>query len=205
MEHLKLILFLFGFYSSILYSETCTFEYSIYNVREKKSLERKKVKTTFKKALKDKRGCSVCQEAQRLIHLKNGVKFKACALLSEDIRLQLNKALDDGFPIQKVIGYQPQVSRGAIDQKGNRTEFSNHSFGSAIDINPKNNGLYDNCLEWNSHCRLRKGGAWRPNEDPFSIQRKSKLIKGLHSIGLKWGGNLLGRQKDFMHFSEEGN
>jgi hypothetical protein len=183
---------------------SCTYEYSIYNVRIKKSSEYRKVK--IKKADHvDKLGCSLCREDQKLVVLKNRVSFLICHKLAKKVEKVLNSALDRGFPIKEVIGYRPQKSRGRLDENGNRTEFSNHSFGTAIDINPNANGLYENCFRWGTHCRLRRGGLWLPGENPFSIPRDSPLIKAMAKIGLKWGGRLFGQQKDFMHFSLYGN
>jgi hypothetical protein len=96
------------------------------------------------------------------------------------------------------------LTRGPIDPDGNRTRFSNHSFGVAIDINPKHNGLYTNCFQFGPQCKRIRGGHWRPHQDPFSLKPDGNVVKALQRIGLKWGGRIQGRQKDFMHFSITG-
>jgi D-alanyl-D-alanine carboxypeptidase-like protein len=95
------------------------------------------------------------------------------------------------------------VSRGPADKDGNRTQLSNHSYGVAIDVNEMQNGLYDHCVVWGAGCRLIKGGPYRPRE-AGSIVAESPLVAALEAVGLKWGGRIAGRQKDFMHFSPTG-
>lgn len=207
MEKYLLILSILTFFNTAI-AKVCSFEYGVYNVQSRTSAKRIKIsipKKQIKKEFTDERGCTLCQEDQVMVYLKNGIKFKACPLLAADLETLLNQVIDKGFKINEVIGYRPQMSRGDLDSKGNRTEFSNHSFGSAIDVNPRSNGLYDNCVHWSSNCRLRKGGAWRPKHNKASIKKGSFLIKAMSSLGLKWGGELQGKQKDFMHFSYHGN
>jgi hypothetical protein len=96
------------------------------------------------------------------------------------------------------------MTRGDADADGNRTLFSNHSFGIALDINEGHNGLYDQCLQFDGNCRLLRGGAWQPGVDPFSLSGDGIIVQALQSLGLSWGGEIAGRQKDFMHFSPTG-
>ncbi len=83
-------------------------------------------------------------------------------------------------------------------------EFSNHSYGIAIDINTDHNGLYGNCVEFGPQCQLIRGSLWRPGVDPYSLQLNGLVVKKLKEIGFKWGGEIKGKQKDFMHFSLSG-
>ena len=96
------------------------------------------------------------------------------------------------------------MTPGDVDHEEKRTQFSNHSFGIAVDINPDSNGLYQNCIEFSQQCVLRRGGDWQPGQNSRSIAADSQLVKALKSAGFKWGGEILGRQKDFMHFSPDG-
>ena len=95
------------------------------------------------------------------------------------------------------------MTKGNIDSLGNRTQFSNHSFGVAIDINEEQNGLYDHCVSFGPACRLRRGGIWKPDQ-VGSLTPDSPIVEGLKGMGLKWGGQIEGDQKDFMHFSPSG-
>jgi hypothetical protein len=85
-----------------------------------------------------------------------------------------------------------------------RTRFSNHSFGIAIDVNSASNGLYTNCISFGAQCRLHRGGPWRPASDTASIAADSRLVRRMRAAGFRWGGEIRGRQKDFMHFSPSG-
>ncbi|MBI5243751.1 MAG: M15 family metallopeptidase [Elusimicrobia bacterium] len=96
------------------------------------------------------------------------------------------------------------MSRGPTDGRGNRTEISNHSFGAAVDLNEENNGLYEKCFAWSKKCALRKGGRYRPGEDPLSLREESPAVVELKKAGFLWGGRIAGNQKDFMHFSPTG-
>ena len=185
----------------------CTYNYTVWNTVQKKSIKMEPIQTSMENLdpkFIDSFGCSICQEHQRDIVLKNGVAFKACYIFADKIQKVLNQALNRGYPIKTVTAYRPSKSRGFPDKQGNRTLFSNHSFGSAIDVNPEHNGLYNNCEQWNSTCKLRIGGKWEPGVNPYSITAKSLLVREMESIGLKWGGSIEGSMKDFMHFSKEG-
>jgi len=149
-------------------------------------------------------GCTVCSEDQVEINILNLQPFKVCKKLAPEIRNTLERLLLNGESIYEVVGYRVGKTRGDVDANGNRTRFSNHSFGIAIDINPKQNGLYTNCIAFDSQCRLIKGGPWRPDLSPLSLRPDGKTVSAMRSLGLKWGGEIKGRQKDFMHFSVSG-
>ena len=149
-------------------------------------------------------GCSVCDQDQVEIRLPNIQPFRVCNVIAGQIEKILFDAIDSGYVIDEIVGYRNGKTRGPIDTKGNRTQFSNHSFGIAIDINPDDNGLYDQCIEWGPECRLIRGGEWTPGTDPKSLTKESYLVVELKKAGLLWGGEIAGRQKDFMHFSPSG-
>ena len=109
-----------------------------------------------------------------------------------------------GEPIFSVSGYRPVQSKGALNEDGERTELSNHAFGTAIDINREQNGLYGNCYEWGPSCRLILGGSWRPGQSEGSLTPDGAIVKKMKSLGFKWGGEMQASQKDFMHFSLSG-
>jgi hypothetical protein len=48
------------------------------------------------------------------------------------------------------------------------------------------------------------GGAWRPGTRG-ALTQKSPVVLRLKQLGLSWGGELAGLQKDFMHFSLSGS
>jgi len=111
--------------------------------------------------------------------------------------------IEDGEPIYEVKGYRVGLTRGKVDEQGNRTDFSNHSYGVAIDINENANGLYENCISFSESCILRKGGKWNPQK-PTSLTKDSLTVRRFKEAGFLWGGEILGQQKDFMHFSLTG-
>ena len=73
-------------------------------------------------------------------------------------------------------------------------EFAEHSHGIAIDINPGQNGFYENGV-------LKEGfGQWRPNIDPYSILMGGSVVRAFEEYGWLWGEKW-GDTKDYMHFS----
>ncbi len=148
-------------------------------------------------------GCSVCREDQQWIQVGDLKPVLVCKRLAFQTQQSLNYLFESKQPIFKIIGYRVGMTRGKADQQGNRTRFSNHSFGIAIDINDQQNGLYDHCLVWSEKCRLRKGGTWDPSQQG-SLTQDHPIVLELKKAGFKWGGEIQGKQKDFMHFSPSG-
>jgi hypothetical protein len=120
-------------------------------------------------------GCTVCREDQAWIGGKGLPRVQVCGLLAPGIERALREALARGARIDTLVGYRPSLTRGALDADGNRTGFSNHSFGIALDVNPAHNGLYDRCPSFGPSCRLREGGAWDPRH-PAALSRDHPLV-----------------------------
>ncbi len=150
-------------------------------------------------------GCTVCREDQETVQLPGLAPFAVCKRIAARVRGALLAIQSQGVPLRQVVGYRVGLTRGALDAAGNRTGFSHHSYGIALDINPEHNGLYTDCERFGVHCRLLRGGPWRPGRDPLSLPADGSAVRALAAIGLRWGGNLAGRQKDFMHFSPGGD
>ena len=148
-------------------------------------------------------GCTVCEQDQAEIRAPGLQPFKVCKALRDPIMRALDRAREEGFPIQSVIGYRVGKTKGALDAQGRRTEFSNHSYGVAIDVNAERNGLYDSCWTFGPQCKLQRGGVYRADASG-AITPDSALYRAMRAEGLKWGGEINGKQKDFMHFSLNG-
>lgn len=147
--------------------------------------------------------CTVCREDQ--VRISAGEQSALiCKAIAGEVEDALRRAEEAGFTINTLTGYRVGRTKGPLDANGLRTQYSHHSFGLAIDINAAQNGLYDRCVEFGRHCRLRRGGRWEPSADG-TISPQTPLYQAMRRAGLKWGGELKGRQKDFMHFSLEGD
>jgi hypothetical protein len=193
--------------AALALSAQCHYSYTVWNVKARKSLIHRSVSKPYGELTRSEKGplgCTPCEEDQADIVLSNGVGFKACRKAGPAIKTALDAALAKGQKIVSVVAYRPQVSKGPADASGNRTELSNHSFGAAVDLNEEHNGLYDNCPAWSKKCALRKGGAYRPGADPLSLSKESPAVVEMKKAGFLWGGEIEGRQKDFMHFSPTG-
>jgi len=186
---------------------TCSYDTYKWNIYQRKAVERQRVQHAYSKLVGYERdegtGCTVCEEDQQWIELPGMQPFRMCRRLAYDVEPVLMKLVEQGEPIHKVIGYRVGMTRGDVDAQGNRTRFSNHSFGIAIDINDEQNGLYDRCINFGPQCRLIKGGRWIPGQ-PGSLDSNSTIVRELNQAGLRWGGRIAGKQKDFMHFSPSG-
>jgi hypothetical protein len=160
--------------------------------------------------------CTLCEQDQVEIDpadLGLDVKpFKVCWAYADKVRAALATIADSGeFEIVSITGYRPGRTRGRVAQ-GMRMELSNHSYGTAIDINAKYNGLYRRCsVEATDEtsiegCTLGVGGAWNPTAMPrVSIAPGGVVVTTFtEDVGWKWGGSIEGRTKDFMHFSLTG-
>lgn len=187
--------------------QRCTYEVQSWSVALKKSVDRKTVSHPYSTMTSDEidpvTGCTVCREDQEVISISPLNPFSVCYRIAPQVRGTLESLVRDGAPVFTIIGYHVLKSRGHVDGDGNRTGFSNHSFGTAIDINPELNGLYDSCLHFGSGCRLIRGGEWHPGV-LGTLEHDSDIVKAFKAIGLRWGGEIAGGQKDFMHFSPTG-
>ncbi len=185
----------------------CTYEMLVWNVNQGSSV----VTTNIRHDRRDitaeetdpETGCTVCSEDQMMIDLPPILPFSICSKIAPQVREALENLLRRGAPVTSVVGYHVIKSRGPVDGNGNRTEFSNHSFGTAIDINPQLNGLYDNCIKFGPECRLLRGGEWHAGV-AGTLEPDGEIVTALKRAGFRWGGEIEGRQKDFMHFSLTG-
>lgn len=185
----------------------CTYSTYKWNIHARKAVEPRRITKPYKDltaAEKDSEtGCTVCEEDQVELSFPGLRPFKVCKRLAPGIEKIIAELQRQQAPLLDVVGYRVGMTRGDPDSAGNRTGFSNHSFGVALDINTAQNGLYENCLKFNSACRLIKGGPWKPDQKS-SLTANSLIVQTFKQNGFKWGGEIAGLQKDFMHFSPTG-
>ena len=201
-----IFLFLFS-YRVLAEGPSCSYTTYKWNVHTRRAVEYRPVRHPYSELqrmeIHETTGCTVCEEDQVEIRLPGIDPFRVCNLLEQNIREALIGSMEKGERIFSVGGYRVGMTKGDIDSLGNRTRFSNHSFGVAIDINEQQNGLYDHCVSFGPGCRLRRGGIWKPGQ-VGSLAPDSPIVRELKRIGLRWGGEIEGNQKDFMHFSPSG-
>ena len=126
--------------------------------------------------------------------------------LRDDLITIFKLIKENRFPIKKAI---PIAHYNWDDEKSmednNTSSFnyrfiagtkklSNHSFGTAIDINP----LYNPYIRKDLH--QPKGSEYNPNQGG-TITRDSFLVKAFKSLGWDWGGDWKDR-KDYQHFEK---
>jgi len=187
--------------------DTCTYTTYRWSVKLKRSVDHHKVRHPYSELHPEEfdaaTGCSVCEEDQEWVEVGDLPRFRLCRKIAPQVRETLHRLADKGVPLLSLTGYRVGMTRGPADADGLRTVFSNHSFGIALDVNAELNGLYDRCITYGPDCRLLLGGPWRP-ESPGGLSADGETVRALKDAGLKWGGQISGKQKDFMHFSPTG-
>jgi len=185
----------------------CTYSTYKWNAYQKSAVEFEEIKKPYSDLIPEEidrqTGCSICREDQVSILIAGRHHLQVCKYIALDIEIALSSAIYAGQEIEEIEGYRVGKTKGVLDGEGSRTQFSNHSFGTAIDVNPQNNGLYENCLIFGAHCILRKGGEWI-KDHRLSLDTLSPIVIEMKWNGFKWGGEIQGKQKDFMHFSYTG-
>jgi len=209
-RHTALLLALFTLWTTELPAapSLCSYDTYQWSTIEKRAVNRQRVTHPYSELVDDEvdpmTGCSVCREDQVELVLPNIEPFLVCHVVAPAIEATLRELIEEGEPIEQVVGYRVGMTRGETDKHGLRTAFSNHSYGVAIDINPAHNGLYDRCVDFGPRCRLLRGGEWQPQLHSASLRVNGPIVTRFKQQGFMWGGEIRGRQKDFMHFSPTG-
>ena len=194
--------------ASTVAAQDCHYQDGSWNVVLKSTVQKRTVIKDYSLLSTGERdeqtGCSVCIEDQQAIRIDGIPEFMVCKKYAAAVQDVLEKLVRQGEKIDSVIAYRVGRTRGNPDTHGNRIGFSNHSFGIAIDINANHNGLYGNCIQFDAQCMILRGGPWRPGIDPYSLQPDGSIVRLMKEAGFRWGGEIQGRQKDFMHFSPTG-
>ena len=199
----------------------CTYRSYQWSTRLKRAVNRVQVKKKRSELTDEERDpdfpqCTVCREDQEAIRIKGLPSVTVCKYFAPQVRRALTQLAEErranpkAFKIVSLIGYRVGKTRGRLHQ-GLRMDFSNHSYGTAIDINAKDNGLYRPCNPEKSEsfkdikrCKLRHGGHWKPDQKPtLSISRQGNVYKYFTRFW-RWGGERKDRVRDFMHFSPTG-
>ena len=188
-----------------LFAQDCHYQNWDWSVRERRPVNIQRVTTAKSKLTQEERGpyegCTVCEEDQTEIRVAD-LRFKMCRRHAQRAAEALRQLHKQGFPLKELEGYRVGKSKGPVDARGLRTQFSHHSYGVALDINASLNGLYENCVSFSPSCRLLRGGVYNPKISGTITPAIADIFK---SQGFKWGGELPGQQKDFMHFSPTGD
>ncbi len=155
---LTLFLFLLTNSGSLFASKLCTYQTYQWSPSLQKAVNIHRIQHPYSELtaaeIDNKTGCSVCQEDQRTIKLSDKLSITVCARIANRIAPTLITLMEQGELILSVTGYRVGMTKGLLNAEGLRTQFSNHSFGTAIDINRQYNGLYDRCLHFSPNCRL---------------------------------------------------
>lgn len=201
--------------------KNCTYSAYAWDTKKGKTTNHFDVSKPYDEVTDDERDpnvpeCTICREDQVLIDPHDiGISLppiRICHVYAEQVKNALAEINSSGkFDIEKLEGYRPGKTRGAVDKDGLRTQWSQHSFGTAIDINSHRNAIYSGCpakltgkAEEVKNCRRGIGGDWKPEKQPrVSIVKDGVVYKAMTQFW-KWGGEIDGSTKDIMHFSVTG-
>lgn len=127
--------------------------------------------------------------------LKNGEKkpselnVTVLAQIADKVEAIFEEIFDgeEKFPIYSAGAYawREPMSSG---------RYSEHNFGTAIDINPNENY----CLYSNGSI---VGECYKPYENPYSITPYGDVVRAFEKYGFTWGADSWRSPKDYMHFS----
>lgn len=201
--------------------ETCTYTGYAWDTRKGRSTDHFDVSKPYAEVTDDERDpkvpdCTICIEDQVLIQPETlGIKaspIRICHVYAEEVKNALKEIKDAGdFDIEKLEGYRPGKTRGPVDQNGLRTQWSQHSYGTALDINANHNAIYSQCPDKLTGrsvevktCKRGIGGAWEPEKKPRVSITKDGTVYRIMTKFWKWGGEIDGTTKDIMHFSVTG-
>lgn len=152
--------------------------------------------------------CTICESDQVLVELDGVPPFEICWVYVDEVVDAFLEAQRNGFIFEEVEGYRPGRTGGRTDSRGVRTEYGEHAYGLALDINGDFNGMYRCRVDPSDPervraCRLAHGGEYRPERYPRrSIVRGGPLYRALTRRGWVWAGDEyeeLG-YLDIMHF-----
>lgn len=201
--------------------ETCHYTAYAWDTKKGRSTNHFKVSKTYAEVTDSERdpnvpACSVCLEDQVAVDtsafgLKTG-KIYVCHVYAERVKQALSEIAASGeFDIEKLEGYRPGKTRGPVDSEGLRTVWSQHSFGTAIDINAHRNAIYTKCPDKVKNsakdvktCKRGIGGDYQPEKYPRVSIVKDGVVYRIMTRFWKWGGEIDGQTKDIMHFSVTG-
>lgn len=127
-----------------------------------------------------------------------------------DLALVFERLLRDSFPIEKMIPVVEYSWSDSLSMHDNNTScfnyrrvvgghsYSQHSYGRAVDINPRNNPY---CLRGDTLCQ--PVNAVYDTLQRGTIAPQSNVVRYFRELGWHWGGAWRG-QRDYQHFSRYG-
>ncbi len=201
-------------------SPRCVYSTYQWDVAKQRAARHRKVDKPYIEVSKDERDpadprCTPCRGDQTTIDpARYGwpkVKaFSVCWAYADQVGKALQAIADaKDFDLREVTGWRVGRTRGAVVD-GLRTGWSNHSFGTAVDINAAHNGLYTQCdiqvadPQRIRRCKLRVGGPWDPVARPRLTVTATGSVFQAFAAFWKWGGQIRGDIRDLMHFSIDG-
>jgi hypothetical protein len=140
--------------------------------------------------------------------------------VAADVLWVFGRLFEARFPIKRVAltkefvpeEFEPRISsrrsvtasfncRPVVTPLGPGEDFSQHSYGLAIDINPVQNPFVT--ADGFVRNRMARPYLDRDRRLPGMIHQNDVVVRSFDAIGWSWGGRWSGG-KDYMHFSRSG-
>jgi hypothetical protein len=167
-------------------------------------------------------GCPVALEDLRVIamtHWDFAGEVRTGELIvheryAADVATVFRRLFEAGFPIERMepangyMGNDPPLAQfnntvgfNCRTPVGGGHRWSEHSYGTAVDINPDQNPYVSRA----GRIEPPFGAPWvdRTLREPGMIHADDVVVEAFRSIGWRWGGFWRGT-KDYMHFSANG-
>lgn len=136
--------------------------------------------------------------------------------IKEDVLSVFQKLYEERYPIERMVLVDEYQGEDERSMDANNTsafnyrtiagssKLSNHSYGMAIDLNPKYNPYVKQRGDGSIFCQPESGRAYadRTKEFDYKIDENDLAYQLFTQAGFTWGGNW-NSVKDYQHFEKE--
>ena len=136
--------------------------------------------------------------------------------IADDVLRIFQSLYENQYPIEKMVLIDEYGADDESSMNENNTsafnyrtisgssKLSNHSYGTAIDLNPKYNPYVKNASDGSVVCQPESGREYadRTKEFSYKIDTNDLAYKLFTQAGFTWGGNW-NSVKDYQHFEKE--
>lgn len=133
---------------------------------------------------------SITVNSWKLTSSGNKITFPITLTVNKNVAEDIKNIFEDIYNGEEKF---PIKSYGAYAYRTGRSE---HSSGTAIDINSNENYF----VEWNG--TIKVGALWEPGTNPYSIPADGDVVRAFNRYGWKWSPDMRWDSgADYMHFS----
>lgn len=127
---------------------------------------------------------------------------------AESLRTPFHRLFEQRYPIQVLnvtdgedVPWDESAAFNCRKKVGDRSQWSEHSYGRALDVNPVQNPYVSSSTIVPDDGRPY---ADRSRTDAGVLHEGDPVVTAFEAAGWHWGGTWTGRTHDYMHFSTTG-